>query len=98
MPDDIDIDYWETSSGLPDDMTVTVDNPHFGYSSHIGDATVCMFFLEGRVTSSTDDNPEFSQWYTVGRRWEPGNNGAILVREDGRPAKINSQTNYAHLF
>jgi len=96
--DEYDFDPWELGTGLPDKLTVRIDNPHFGFDAQLADGTRCAFFLEGTVTAGTEDGGEFSQWYTLGEGWEPASKGTRLVREDGkRSTKINNQSNYGRL-
>jgi hypothetical protein len=96
--DEYDFDPWETSSGLPDEITVKVTNPHFGYDAQLQDGKACAFFLEGQIVEGDGSGSEFSQWYTVGRGFEPASKGARLAPEDGKRRKLNNQTNYALLF
>lgn len=96
--EEYDFDPWETSSGLPDEITVRVTNPHFGYDAQLQDGKACAFFLEGVIVEGNGAGDEFSQWYTVGRGFEPASKGARLAPEDGRRRKLNNQTNYALLF
>ena len=95
--DEYGFDPWETTSGLPDQITVRVTNPHFGYTSEFQDGQACLFFLEGQVIAG-DADPEFSQWFTVGKGWETDAKGTRLTPEDGKKRRLNNQTNYAHLF
>ena len=90
-------DPWTTfSTGLADEITLRVDNPHFGYDAEFQDGQVPLFMLEGTVVAG-DADPEFSQWYTVGGGWEATRDGARLVREKGDRKGLNKQTNYNHL-
>jgi len=89
---------WEFSSGLTDEITIRVTNPHFGYDSEFQDGQVPLFILEGNVIAG-DPEGEFSQWYTVGKGWEATQKGKLLSPEDNSKRKtLNRSTNYAHLL
>jgi len=88
---------WEFSSGLTDEITIKVTNPHFGYDSEFQDGQVPLFVLEGNVIAG-DAEGEFSQWYTVGKGWEASNDRQRLEPEGGKRKTLNRSTNYAHLL
>lgn len=94
-------DPWDTSTGLPDKITVRIENPHFGYNVESATPTRCLFICEGTIVAGTEDgaSAEFNQWFSVGDGWEPGGKGgARLVREDGRPKQLNQNSNYGRFF
>lgn len=96
--DEYDFDPWETSSGLPDRITVKVSNPHFGFDAQLQDGKACAFFMEGTIVGGEGEGDDFSQWFTVGRGWEAASKGQRLVPEDGKKRRLNNQANYAMLF
>src|SRR5436190_9664529 len=96
MPEEeYEFDPWETSTGLPDKITVRIEAPHFGFDAAIQNGTRCLFIPEGTIIAGTDSPEPFNQFFTVGDGWEPaGKGGSRLVREDGRPKQINNNSNY----
>lgn len=96
-----DFDPWETSTGLPDKITVRIENPHFGYNVESETPTRCLFICEGTIIAGTEDgsSADFNQWFSCGDGWEPGGkNGARLVREDGRARQLNNNSAYGRFF
>lgn len=100
MPEEeYEFDPWETSTGLPDKITVRIESPHFGFDAQIQNGTRCLFIPEGTIIAGTDTPEPFNQFFTVGDGWEPaGKGGSRLVREDGRAKQINNNSNYGRFF
>ena len=97
--EEYEFDPWETSTGLPDKITVRIENPHFGFDAQIRDGKACLFIPEGTIIAGTDQPEPFNQFFTVGDGWEPaGKGGSRLVREDGRNKQINNNSNYGRFF
>lgn len=86
---------WETGSGLAlADANVVVTAASFGYNANLGADVLCANFTFVPV----EGGEPIEQSFSVGKGWEAVNKGANLVSEDGRPRKINGQTNYGRLI
>lgn len=95
MPEDT-FDEWSTSSGLIDDVDVTITNAVFTNPSDYMDGQVVVLLLEGQTSDS--DNPEFSQYYSCGNGWEAAERGASVRREDGKRKPFNKSSSYGIFF
>lgn len=98
--EEYDFDPWEVSSGLPDRITVRMDNPHFGTDAQINNGQTCLFIAEGTIVDGLEEgqSSDFNQFFTCGDGWEATSKGQRVVREDGKPRKFNENSNYGRFF
>lgn len=92
---DHDINPWETGAGLPlvgADATIT--DAKFGINAKIGADALCLILTF--QPDGTDE--EVEQSFSVGNGWEPAEKGDLLVSADGKPRKINANTNLGLLI
>lgn len=92
-----EFDPFATSTGLADDLDITIRNFRFGldpaYTNQDDEMTltgICDFVTDDPDvgTNGTIDN----QFLTIGKGWEAINGGKAVQREDGRPKGFNNST------
>ncbi len=96
MPDEFEAAGWGTSSGLIDDVDVVISNAQFGYNADYQEGQTLLMVFTFIVDDA--DTPEATQFYSCGAKWETNDKGATAVREDGKDAKFNKNSNYAKWY
>ena len=97
MAHDEEFDPFATTTGLADDLDITIRNFRFGldpaYTNQDDEMT-----LTGICDFATDD-PDVgtngvieNQFLTIGKGWEAIDGGKAVQREDGRPKGFNNST------
>lgn len=97
MAHDEEFDPFATTTGLADDLDITIRNFRFGldpaYTNQDGEMTltgICDFVSDDPDvgTNGTIEN----QFLTIGKGWEAIDGGKAVQREDGRPKGFNNST------
>lgn len=96
---DKDFSMWELSSGLPlDGARVHCTEATFTYNQEYS-ADAVVLDLTWQPWDGTDDDGEAKhQLYSVGKKWEPANEGASVQHESGKRQMFNNQTNIGKLI
>lgn len=90
-----DINEWETGSGLSlAGADAEIIGATFGFNDKIGAGVICANF----TFQPTEGGDPVEQSFSVGNGWEIAEKGDLLVTADGRPRKINSNTNFGRLI
>mgnify|MGYP000947050707 FL=1 len=88
-----EIDWNELSSGLPDDMDGTITEPIFKfdseYTNNEGEHPLLLVFT--LVDISGEQEPNVMKC-SMGKGWEPVDNGRGIRRADGKPANFNGSS------
>lgn len=86
---------WELGSGLDlDGAKVEVTKCEFGFNNDIGAGVVCANFTFTPIEGGDDIEQSFS----VGKGWESDRTGENLVSDNGKPRKLNMNSNYGVLL
>lgn len=96
MADENEYDPWATTSGLVDDVTVTITDAYFTFDPQYNDGQTLLL----KVAGQTDDeeNPEFDQFFPCGNGWETTDKGKSASREDGKRKGFNKNSGYGMFF
>lgn len=96
MTDDSTFDPWATTTGLVDDVTVTITDAYFAFDPGYNDGQTLLL----KILGNTDDpeNPEFDQFFPCGNGWETADKGATATREDGKKKGFNRNSGYGMFF
>jgi hypothetical protein len=96
MADENEYDPWATSSGLVDDVTVTIADAYFTFDPGYNDGQTLVLKIEGHTDDG--DSPEFDAFFPCGNGWETTDKGATASREDGKRKGFNKNTGYGMFF
>lgn len=89
-------DPWATTSGLPDDIDITITDAYFGVNADYNNGETLVLTIEG--TTDDDDLPEYSGFYPCGNGWETTDKGKTASREDGKRKGFNKTSGYGLFF
>lgn len=81
MPEDV-FDPWALTSGLIDDIDVTVRESYFAFDPNYNDGETLL--LKWECDTDDDDEPTTTLMFPTGKGWDMKNKGAQAVREDGK--------------
>lgn len=95
MTDQMELpDSWKTSSGMLDDVDVSIVDARFAFdASYNNGQSLCLF-----LDMQPDEGEMVSQRFSVGEGWEPAKNGAEMVRADGKNRHTNANSSYGKWF
>lgn len=95
-----EFDPFATSSGLPDQLDLTIDEAWFEFDPQYNDGQTLIFKMN--VSSTDDDFGEAGKgvlMYPCGTGWQAAERGAVAVREDGNERKgFNDSCGYSMFF
>jgi hypothetical protein len=91
---------WGTSSGLLESGTATIAEAWFGRNEQAEGELANKVYLFWRLINidSDDDYDEYVARLTIGNGWEPLEDGARVVREDGGSKPFNNNTDYGKVI
>lgn len=96
MSDENEYDPWATTSGLIDDVTVTITDAYFTFDPQYNDGQTLLLKVQG--TTDDEENPEFDQFFPCGNGWETTDKGKSASREDGKKKGFNKNSGYGMFF
>lgn len=87
-------DSWKTSSGLPEDIDITITDVRweFGEAIRNDDGSMGEERCRTVFVYEDEDGEEGEMFLGTGKGWEPGPKGNSVVREDGKKAKFNNRS------
>jgi hypothetical protein len=96
---DKEVNMWELGSGLPlDGARVHAVEAVFTYNQEYSANAVVLDITWQPWDGSDDDGEAKHQLYSVGKRWEPVNEGTEVAHESGKLQMFNNQTNIGKLI
>lgn len=96
MADADEFDPWATTSGLVDDIDITISDAYFGFNADYNNGETLVLTIEG--TTDDEDNKEYSGFYPCGGGWETTDKGKTASREDGKRKGFNKTSGYGLFF
>lgn len=90
---DNEVNMWQASSGLPlEGQRVRTHSALFTYDQeYSADAVVLKITMQPWDGAEDEGEPKV-QMYSVGKNWEPADEGASVTTKDGKPRQFNDMT------
>jgi hypothetical protein len=99
MANDKEVNMWELGSGLPlDGARVHATEAIFTYNQEYSADAVVLDITWQPWDGAEDEGEAKHQLYSVGKRWEPVNEGTEVAHESGKLQMFNNQTNIGKLI